>query len=86
MHQGDAPAVAADTLIRVLGTVSATVRVIRAPSPHPKLRGLLALLAVDAGRVVSVDRLLTELWGASPPESATSSLQVYISRLRHSPR
>ena len=84
MHQGDAPAVAADTLIRVLGTVSATVQGHPCPISSPKLRGLLALLAVDAGRVVSVDRLLTELWGDSPPESATSSLQVYISRLRRS--
>ena len=29
----------------------------------PMQRGLLGLLAADAGRVVSVDRLLTELWG-----------------------
>ena len=45
-------------------------------------RAVLRLLAVDAGRVVSVDRLISELWGETPPDSATSTLQVYISRLR----
>ena len=48
----------------------------------PLQRGLLGLLAADAGRVVSVDRLLTELWGDSTSESALSSLQVCVSRLR----
>ena len=72
------------TLVRVLGPVTATVEVDRACISSPMQRALLGLLAVDAGRVVSVDRLISELWGDSPPDSATSTLQVYISRLRRS--
>jgi DNA-binding SARP family transcriptional activator len=47
-----------------------------------KHRALLALLALRAGEVVSVDRLLDELWGERPPPTARNSLQNYISHLR----
>ena len=48
----------------------------------PKQRALLALLALDVGRVVSADELADRLWGGSPPDSAATALQVYISQLR----
>src|SRR5262245_12896782 len=48
----------------------------------PKQRALLALLLLSANRVVSRERLIDELWGAAPPASAVTSLQVYVSRLR----
>lgn len=48
----------------------------------PKPSALLAMLALDVGRVVSVDRLVEELWSGDPPESATHAVQVYISQLR----
>src|SRR5205085_11935889 len=47
-----------------------------------KPRLLLAALALDAGRVVSVDRLTDLLWGDEPPETAANALQVYVSQLR----
>ena len=71
-----------DTLVRVLGPVSATVAGRDCPVSSPMLRALLAVLALDAGRVVPVDRLLSELWGETPAPSVASSLQVYVSRLR----
>jgi DNA-binding SARP family transcriptional activator len=37
---------------------------------------------VHANHVVSVDRLIDELWGEHPPESAANMLQGYVSRLR----
>jgi DNA-binding response OmpR family regulator len=37
---------------------------------------------VNAGRVVSRDRLIDELSGEQPPETTVTSLQVYVSRLR----
>jgi predicted ATPase/DNA-binding SARP family transcriptional activator len=43
---------------------------------------LLALLILNANRVVSRDRLIDELWGDEPPETATTTVQVYVSRLR----
>jgi len=49
-----------------------------------KERALLALLLLDAGRVVSVDRLIEDLWEGDPPESASVSLRVHVSRLRKS--
>jgi predicted ATPase/DNA-binding SARP family transcriptional activator len=39
-------------------------------------------LLLEAGRVVSRDRLVDALWGESPPKSATTSLQVYVHGLR----
>ena len=37
---------------------------------------------VHANEVVSKDRLIDELWGESPPESAANMLQGYVSHLR----
>src|SRR3954463_11680613 len=45
-------------------------------------RALLAVLALMGGRVVSVDRLIDELWGEEPPARARDSLQMHVSRLR----
>jgi DNA-binding SARP family transcriptional activator len=47
-----------------------------------KQRGLLALLLVNANRVVARDRLIEGLWGERPPETAVATIQVYVSRLR----
>jgi DNA-binding SARP family transcriptional activator/tetratricopeptide (TPR) repeat protein len=45
-------------------------------------RALLARLLVEAGRPVSVDRLVDDLWGDEPPPSARGSLQALVSRSR----
>jgi DNA-binding SARP family transcriptional activator len=47
-----------------------------------KHRALLALLLIEANRVVSRDRLIDALWEEEPPETAVKALQVYISQLR----
>src|SRR6266498_916651 len=47
-----------------------------------KQRALLALLLLSANRVVSRERLIDGLWGEEPPETAITTLQVYVSRLR----
>jgi DNA-binding SARP family transcriptional activator len=47
-----------------------------------KQRAVLALLALDPGRVVSTDRLIDALWGEQPPRTASTSLQNFISQLR----
>ena len=47
-----------------------------------KQRAVLALLLIDAGRVVSTDRLIDALWGESPPRTAPTSLQNFVSQLR----
>lgn len=48
----------------------------------PKLRLLLAVLLLDAGRVVSLEVLKEAMWGASPPVSAQPSLHNHVARLR----
>jgi DNA-binding SARP family transcriptional activator len=47
-----------------------------------KERALLAMLLLHAGEPVSVDRLIDELWGNSPPATARKSVQVRVSGLR----
>jgi YVTN family beta-propeller protein len=47
-----------------------------------KQRALLALLLLNANRVVSTERLIDELWGGTAPETARSALQVYVAALR----
>src|SRR5262245_12641643 len=48
----------------------------------PRQRALLALLAIHVGEVVPSERLITYLWGESPPPTATTSLQNTVSQLR----
>ncbi len=50
--------------------------------PGPKARAVLVLLLLDANRVVPLDRLVDGLWDEAPPETATKTLQVYVSQLR----
>jgi DNA-binding SARP family transcriptional activator/streptogramin lyase len=47
-----------------------------------KQRALLAVLLLHPNEVVSRDRLVDELWGGSPPETASTALQVHVSQLR----
>ncbi|MEU6995761.1 AfsR/SARP family transcriptional regulator [Streptomyces sp. NPDC046465] len=48
----------------------------------PKPRQVLALLALQAGRMVPVSVLSEELWGTAPPRSARTTLQTYVLQLR----
>jgi YVTN family beta-propeller protein len=47
-----------------------------------KQRAVLALLLLNANRVVPTDRLIDDLWGDSPPTTARAALQVYVAGLR----
>jgi DNA-binding SARP family transcriptional activator len=47
-----------------------------------KQRTLLAILLLHANEVVSRDRLVDDLWGATPPQTAANALQVYVAQLR----
>jgi DNA-binding SARP family transcriptional activator/tetratricopeptide (TPR) repeat protein len=47
-----------------------------------KQRALLGVLLLSANRVVPVERLIDDLWGEEPPETAANTLQVYVSQLR----
>ena len=71
---------------RILGPVEAVADGGSVELGGGKLRTLLGLLALDANRVVSSERLIEALWGAAPPETATNTLQVYVSQLRRALR
>ena len=68
--------------IRLLGPLEVGASGRRLELRRQKQRALLALLALRAGEVVSTDRLVEELWGASPPKAAVGSLQNLVSELR----
>ena len=53
---------------------------IRLGGPRP--RAVLALLVLEAGRVVPAGRLVEEVWRGSPPPGAAKTLRSYVSRLR----
>jgi predicted ATPase/DNA-binding SARP family transcriptional activator len=52
------------------------------PLGGAKQRALLALLLLNANRVVARERLIDALWGEDPPETSVATVQVYVSRLR----
>src|SRR5439155_536744 len=47
-----------------------------------KQRGLIALLALNAGKVVSADGLIDGLWGEGAGGDALNALRHHVSRLR----
>ena len=47
-----------------------------------KQRALLAALTLAGGRVVSAARLVDDLWGAHPPDTAPKMVQIHVSALR----
>jgi predicted ATPase/DNA-binding SARP family transcriptional activator len=47
-----------------------------------RLRALLARLALDAGRLVTVEEISRSLWGDEPPADETNAVQSLVSRLR----
>ncbi|MEV0345261.1 BTAD domain-containing putative transcriptional regulator [Nonomuraea sp. NPDC050680] len=48
----------------------------------PRPRALLVLLLLDAGRLVSVERLIDGQYGDDPPAGAANAIQAHVSRLR----
>ncbi|MDQ1710528.1 MAG: hypothetical protein QOG49_1913, partial [Frankiaceae bacterium] len=47
-----------------------------------KLRALLAMLALECGRVVPTDRIIEDLWHDDPPAGVANALQGLISKVR----
>jgi len=68
--------------VKVLGPLEVTVNGQPVDLGGAKQRAVLASLALEPNRVVSVDRLIDDVWGEDPPPRALGSLHVYISNLR----
>lgn len=68
--------------IDVLGPFRASVHGRAVAVTAPRLRMPLAVMAMSAGRPVSVDRLAVALWGEDLPDDTRRSLRTYVARLR----
>lgn len=67
---------------RILGPLEVRDRGLLLPLGGAKQRALLAILLINANKVVAVDRLIDLLWDEEPPETANNVLQVYVSQFR----
>ena len=68
--------------VRLLGPLEVLADDRAVALPGPKLRALLAVLALHADRSVSTERLALALWGEEAPAGAVKTVQVHVSRLR----
>ncbi|MGW6914346.1 BTAD domain-containing putative transcriptional regulator [Kitasatospora sp. NPDC054939] len=68
--------------LRVLGSFAAEGNGGPVPLGGRRQRAVLARLAVARGAVVSLDRMVEEVWQGAPPARAVTSLQAYVSNLR----
>ncbi|WP_169332665.1 AfsR/SARP family transcriptional regulator, partial [Nocardia araoensis] len=70
-------------LVRLLGPVMVEAADgTKASVGGPRVRALLGLLALEAGRVVPTARLVDGVWGEDPPAGTGNALQTLASRLR----
>jgi DNA-binding SARP family transcriptional activator len=67
---------------RILGPLAVWAGGRRLAHPGERSGALLALLLLNANRVVSIDHLIDELWGEDPPASGAKAVQVRVSQLR----
>jgi WD40 repeat protein/DNA-binding SARP family transcriptional activator len=68
--------------VQLLGPVEVVSNEAPVALGGPKQRALLAMLALEAGSTVSVERLIDGLWGDDPPTTAPKLVQLYVSHLR----
>ena len=68
--------------VRLLGPLELDIDGTPTDLGGPRQRAVLAMLLIARGAVVSVDRLIDDLWSGEPPPRATGGLQVYVSNLR----
>ncbi|MYT32503.1 MULTISPECIES: AfsR/SARP family transcriptional regulator [unclassified Streptomyces] len=88
--ESDSPRVDRDTgkagalplMISVLSPLSLIVGGVDVTPTAPKLRTIIAHLALRRNRVVAIESLVSEIWGQDPPVSATATLQTYMYQLR----
>ncbi|NBE81268.1 AfsR/SARP family transcriptional regulator [Micromonospora rubida] len=66
----------------VLGPVQVTAEGRILAIDRPQQRAVLALLLLDADRLVSTGQLVTALWADDPPATARTQVQVCVSRIR----
>lgn len=68
--------------VRILGPLSVELGGRAAPLGGRLRRALLADFALHANEVISMDRLVEDMWGDHPPIDPVNTIQVYIGQLR----
>ena len=68
--------------VLLLGPLEARVGGVAVPLPGRRVRTLLAVLALSAGRPVATDVLADRIWGEDLPANVRGSLQTAVMRLR----
>ena len=68
--------------VRILGPLEVHAGRRRLTFGGERRGALLALLLLNANRVVSTEQMIDELWGEEPPGSGAKAVQVRVSQLR----
>ena len=66
----------------VLGPVEARIGGCPIDLGHSRQRCVLGVLLVEAGRPVTVEKIIDRVWGEDAPQRASGALYSYLSRLR----
>src|SRR5215831_5845018 len=82
MAVGTAAGEAEPARFRILGPLEVVRSGCVVPLGGRRQRAVLALLLLEANRVVPVDRLAEDVWGGHPPPGSVTTLQSYVFRLR----
>jgi len=68
--------------VKILGPLEVTIGEVSIVPSANKPSQVLAMLALNAGHVVTVAALTEEMWDYRPPRTGVSTLQTYILKLR----
>lgn len=66
----------------VLGPVEVSAEDRRLPGATPRHRSVLAYLLLHPGTVIGAERLISAIWGMTPPDTARSQIHAAITGLR----
>ncbi|MER6830692.1 AfsR/SARP family transcriptional regulator [Streptosporangium sp. NPDC000563] len=67
---------------RILGSLDVSLDRIALQFPHGRQRTILAMLLMQVGNLVSLNRITEGIWGEDPPVTAKGQIQTCISALR----
>ncbi|MDI2130923.1 AfsR/SARP family transcriptional regulator [Yinghuangia seranimata] len=70
------------TRFTVLGPVEVSAAGRRVPGAAPRHRAVLGYLLLHAGTVVGADRLISAVWGFTPPDTARAQIHAAVTAIR----
>ena len=82
LSEGGSLAISAPIRFQVLGSTEARQTGQPIPLGGARRRALLTRLLLGAGRAVSTDTLIEDVWDGHPPPAASATLQSHVSQLR----